>query len=186
MLRAKETRFQFLRYGPLALVFVLAVGCDTQRQAAEPEAKPSPEPDKVQSAESDQDLAIAGNNSRPNYKNIDLEYVGPDEPCVEATPDYATTYKSKKPKKVRFWVDPEDTYYWTIAYDAAKPGATGDYFGALDDIKCSDNNVKSNQHSGVPANGTYTWPYKVTVYECVNGDKGSMICETDPGVRIKD
>lgn len=177
MVRASRPRFRFLRCASLALAFTLASGCYREPGAVEPGSGST--------AELDPDAPVAGNNNRPGYKGIDLEYVG-GEKCVEAYPDEAVLIKNKKPKKLRFWVRDAGEYYWEIAWDNSKGGATDNFFGAVPDITCADNNLKSGPHTGVPDVGTVTWPYKVTVYNCVDGEKATEVCHTDPGVRIKD
>lgn len=126
----------------------------------------------------------AGSARRPNAKNTFLQYEG-GEQCISAE-DTTDVFKNKKPKKVRWWVDPDRTYYWEIVF-VSKPDATTDYFGAIEPVGCNDNHTTSDKHSGVPNDATiYYWYYKVLVYECDDGEKGALLCESpDPRVGIR-
>ena len=99
--------------------------------------------------------------------------------------DTVFVFRDQKPKKVKFWANPSQTYYWEIAYDGSKQDAEGDFFGPVDPIGCGDNHTTTDNNSGVPDDGNpHYWPYSISVYECVDGQQGSLLCEKDPRVGI--
>lgn len=126
----------------------------------------------------------AGFAIRPSAKSVDLVYVGGEE-CVSVE-DPAFVFKAKKPKKVRWWVDPAKEYHWEFVH-VTKPNAQDDYFGSIEAVGCNDNHTTSAKNSGVPDDmKIYYWHYKVRIYECVDDERGELLCESpDPRIGIR-
>ena len=122
--------------------------------------------------------------NRKSTKHVDLSYSA-DE-CVVGD-DLVFVFRNKKPKKVKFWANPAKTYYWEIEYDSSKPDAEGDFFGTIEPIGCKDNHTITLPNEDVPSDGKlHYFPYKITVYECVDGTKGEEVCAKDPRIGILD
>ena len=172
---------------PAALSMIVCLGLLTLPACAQRHTETPADKEEETTSESTEIVPTelgAGFATRPRAKSIDLQYEG-GEQCVSVE-DPAFVFKNKQPKKVRWWVDPERTYYWEIVFEA-KPGASDDYFGNVDPVGCNDNHTTSDKHSGVPDDDeTYYWHYKVFVYECNDGEKGQLLCESpDPRVGIR-
>jgi len=122
---------------------------------------------------------------KTDSRQVTLDHVG-GELCATVYPDPATIWRPGKKSKIRKvdWVvvDEED-YYWEIRYAPEKPGAEEDYFesSAPIDIPCGDNLFRSKNPRDPGKDGT-AWPYTVTVYSCVDGQRGELLCVKDPEI----
>ena len=111
-------------------------------------------------------------------------------PFIKVQPRDAKIWRNKpdKPKKVEWWWMTNSTSYseifWEIRYDPSKGGGTANYFGDVD-IECGKNEIKV-QPDKKPDFPMAEWPYSVTVYACVNGDKAQKIATADPRIIWKD
>lgn len=163
------------------LALSLCASCGPREQGEDP----APQPDQVQVLDDDEEIGAGFTEifDRSNKKHVDLVYVG-GHSCVLGE-DLVFVFRNQKPKKVKFWANPAQTYFWEIQYDGGKPSAEGDFFGAVDPIGCNHNHTTTDNNSGVPNDGVpHYWPYSITVYECVNGAKGPYLCDVDPRVGI--
>ena len=119
-------------------------------------------------------------------QKVELTLIHPDVNCVSASPDPADVRKKGlgKTKRVK-WVPTTDGYHWEITF-SAKHGQTLDYLGAVPPIQCSGRKDTESGAASKDFPGALHWYYKISVYECVAGNKGNKICDADPMVRIKD
>ena len=109
--------------------------------------------------------------------------------AISVDPENAQIWRNKpdKPKKVYWYTANESSYdelYWELRYDPGKGGGTANYFGAVD-IECGKDSIKV-QPDKKPDEPYAEWPYSVTVYSCVDGERGDMLAEVDPRIVWKD
>jgi hypothetical protein len=108
---------------------------------------------------------------------------------VKVNPTEAKIWRKKpdKPKKVYWWTvntTPFDDLFWELRYDPSKGGGTANYFGDVD-IECGVPNIKV-QPDKTPDFPNAEWPYAVSVYACVDGEKAQKLGTVDPRIVWRD
>jgi hypothetical protein len=92
-----------------------------------------------------------------------------------------------KPKKV-MWIAINNTTYeevfWEIRYAPSKGGESANYFGDVN-IECGESEIKA-QPDKKPEIAHAEWPYSVTAYGCVDGEKAQKLAVLDPRIIWKD
>ncbi len=95
--------------------------------------------------------------------------------------------KANKPKKINWKtinISAHSQLFWEIRYDPSKGGGTADYFGDVD-IACGESEKKV-QPDKKPDFPYAQWPYSITVFSCVDGNKGEELASVDPRIIWKD
>jgi hypothetical protein len=110
-------------------------------------------------------------------------------PTIIVNPPEARIWRSKpdKPKKVEWYTvnnTPYTDIFWELRYEPSKGGGTANYFGDVD-LECGVTRKKV-QPDKKPDFPNAQWPYKVSVYACVDGVKGQELATVDPRIVWKD
>jgi len=108
---------------------------------------------------------------------------------ILVNPPEAKIWRNKpdKPKKVEWYTvnrSEFDDLYWELRYEPSKGGGTANYFGDVD-LECGVTRKKV-QPDKKPDFPNAQWPYKITVYACVNGEKAQQLATVDPRIVWKD
>lgn len=127
-------------------------------------------------------------------KKIEVEYVGGSD-CVHLDVPNPEIWQDRaqnagKPKKVKWVVKKaqEKEYTWQFEYSPqgqGKPVGIADYLGPVSPIACSG---PQNTQSGMAPKDQgqdVSWPYKITVSDCVDGEPGEELCVLDPVIWIR-
>ena len=92
-----------------------------------------------------------------------------------------------RPQQVRWWMVNSTLYdeiHFEIRYDPSRASDGVDYFGDVD-IECDQTEVTVTP-STVPDTEGASWPYVVTVYGCVDGQKAQELETINPKIIWKD
>jgi len=121
--------------------------------------------------------------------NLTLTVDSSGAATINVDPEDATIWRNKpdKPKKVYWMTENNSSYdelFWELRYDPDKGGGSANYFGDVD-IACGESDIKV-QPDKKPDIPYAEWPYSVTVYSCVDGEKSEMILEVDPRIKWGD
>jgi len=108
---------------------------------------------------------------------------------ILVNPPEARIWRNKpdKPKKVEWYTvnnTPFTVTFWELRYEPSKGGGTANYFGDVD-LECGVAR-KTVQPDKKPDFPNAQWPYKVTVYACVDGVKAQELATLDPRIVWKD
>jgi hypothetical protein len=90
---------------------------------------------------------------------------------------------SAKIKKVYWAAVPNAEYpqlFWELRWDPDKGGGTEDYFGPVD-LACGVDSIKVQPDK--PRIPNAEWPYAVSAYSCVDGQRAEHLCTVDPRIR---
>jgi hypothetical protein len=104
---------------------------------------------------------------------------------IKVQPRSAKIWRNQpdKPKKVN-WIavnnTPYEEVFWEIRYDPSKGGESANYFGDVD-IECGETEIKVKPDK-TPDFPNAEWPYSVTAFGCVDGQKAQKLAELDPRI----
>lgn len=136
-------------------------------------------------------LWAGGAAADPDAKDVTLTAVpdGAGECTITVDPETAVISRGPdaKIKKVYWKAAPSDELgelYWELRYDPGKGGGSENYFGDVD-LACGESSIKV-QPRPKPSIPNAEWPYMVTVYSCVDGQKSEYLCTVDPRIKWDD